>query len=292
MKSIELLYRGEEKLKNGGIGSPLCESELILSYLLGKQVESLFIKPIEVNSAVESAFDNIINLRLNKQPLAYLIGYQYFYGRKFFVYPGVFIPRYDSEILVLAVLNYLKRDKELYNINTRFNALEWGIGTGALMVTLTLECPQINFVGVDINPQACKVAEINAKYHGLVNTIPIYQVDGFKYSELVKPGSIDILVSNPPYIKNSLLEGLPPEVQKEPIVALLGGEQGIEVSLKILESYYDKISTNGRVFLETDNAVLLIEEAIRYGYQPENTYTDLSGQERVVVFIKRRVIDG
>ncbi|MBT9174666.1 MAG: Release factor glutamine methyltransferase [candidate division WS2 bacterium] len=283
MKSIELLYRGVEKLKNGGITSPLCESELILSHILEKQDENLFIKPLEVNSAMENAFNNLINLRLNKQPLAYLIGYQYFYGRKFFVYPGVFIPRYDSEILVLAVLNYLKRDQD---INTRYNALEWGIGTGALMITLILEYPQINFVGVDINPQACQVAEKNAKYHGLVNTIPIFQVDGFKYCELVKPGSIDILVSNPPYIKNSLWGGLPPEVQKEPIVALLGGEQGIEVSLKILESYYDKISINGRVFLETDNAGLLIEKAIRLGYQPENTYTDLSGQERVVVFKK------
>jgi len=291
LKSTELLYRGGEKLNNSGIISPICESELILSHLLGKQDENLFINPIEVNSAVESTFDNLINLRLNKQPLAYLIGYQYFYGRKYFVSEGVFIPRYDSEILVLAVLNYLKRDK-VYNINTRYNALDWGIGTGVLMITLTLECPQMNFVGVDINPQACQVAETNAKHHGLVNTIPIYQVDGFAYSELVKPGSIDILISNPPYIKNSLLKELSPEVQKEPIVALSGGKQGIEVSLKILESYYDKVAVNGRVFLETDNAQLLIKEAIKYDYQPENTYVDLSGQERVVVFKKRRVIDG
>lgn len=285
MKSTELLCRGGEKLKNGGIISPVCESELILSYLLGKPDGSILINPIEVNNAVESAFDNLINLRLNEQPLAYLIGYQYFYGRKFFVYPGVFIPRYDSEILVFAVLNYLKRDK-VYNINTRYNVLDWGIGTGVLMITLTLECPQINVVGVEINPQACQLAEINAKYHGLVNTIPIYQADGFTYSELVKPGSIDILVSNPPYIKNSLWKELSPEVQKEPISALLGGERGIEVSLNILESYYDKIAINGRVFLETDNAGPLIEEAIKSGYQLENTYPDLSGQERVVVFKK------
>ncbi|MBT9130353.1 MAG: Release factor glutamine methyltransferase [candidate division WS2 bacterium] len=286
MKSTELLYRGGEKLKNGGIVSPICESGLILSHLLGKADDNLLINPIEVNTAEVSSFDKLINLRLNKQPLAYLIGYQYFYGRKFFVTEGVFIPRYDSEILVLAVLNYLRSDK-VYNINTRYNALDWGIGTGVLMITLILECPQMKFVGVDINHQACQVAEINVKHHGLVNTTPIYQVDGFTYSKLVKSGSIDILISNPPYIKSSLLEELSPEVQKEPISALLGGKQGIEVSLKILESYYDKIAVNGRVFLETDNAKLLIKEAIRYGYQPENTYPDLSGQERVVVFKKK-----
>lgn len=185
-----------------------------------------------------------INRRIQHEPLQYIIGQQDFYGRTFEVNPNVLIPRPETELLVEAVI------KEADRIwpHQPLTVADIGTGSGAIAITLALEKTNWKVYAVDISQQALQVADQNADQ--LAANVTFYQ------GNLIMPiienkQMIDILVSNPPYIPQSEIEGLMPEVKDyEPTLALAGGKDGLDYYRQILEQSQQVLKRPGLIAFE------------------------------------------
>ena len=163
-------------------------------------------------------------------PVAYIVGYREFMGLRFLVTPDVLIPRPDTEILVEAALERLAALPAP-------RLLDVGTGSGAILLSLLAKLPQAEGVAVDISPAALEVARQNAAALGLAERV------SFCCGDLYEPvtGTFDAVLSNPPYIPESDLESLAPEVHKEPRGALAAGEDGLV--------FYRRLTARGAQFV-------------------------------------------
>jgi release factor glutamine methyltransferase len=168
-------------------------------------------------------FQEMIQKHIEGEPIQYLIGYEYFYGRKFIVNNEVLIPRPETEELVEGVLN---RIRKLWKQTDHLELVDVGTGSGAIAITLALENPQLTVHTVDIAEESIEVAKQNALHLGanvnfLHNDLLNYFVDENK--------KVDIVVSNPPYIPHEDWLQLDEVVKEhEPYRALVGGEDGLD----------------------------------------------------------------
>ncbi|WJH37325.1 peptide chain release factor N(5)-glutamine methyltransferase [Paenibacillus sp. CC-CFT747] len=159
------------------------------------------------------------------EPVQYIIGEQEFYGLAFTVTSAVLIPRPETELLVEAVIRY---GRQLFPQRAP-SAVDIGTGSGAIPVTLAVECPDWTICSSDISEAALKVAAANARRHGVAERVELLQGDLLE-PHLERGTVIDILVSNPPYIPSREVEELQPEVRShEPRSALDGGEDGLDL---------------------------------------------------------------
>lgn len=235
----EALEYGYNNLSNCLYTEPLNESRKLLSFLLNKDLSYIYInQDFKLDVEVEKKFKSIIQKRKAGYPLEYIINSKYFYGREFYVDQGALIPRWDTENLIEAV-------KEYANTKDNLRILEIGAGSGAISITMALEIPKAIVDGVDISSEALEVCMINLEKYKLKN-LSFYQSNLF---ENVK-GKYDIIVSNPPYINRKDLVGLQIEVQKEPILALDGGEDGLDFYRKISKEAGQYLNSNGLLFFE------------------------------------------
>lgn len=235
----EALEYGYNNLSNCLYTEPLNESRKLLSFLLNKDLSYIYInQDFKLDVEVEKKFKSIIQKRKAGYPLEYIINSKYFYGREFYVDQGALIPRWDTENLIEAV-------KEYSNTKDNLRILEIGAGSGAISITMALEIPKAIVDGADISSEALEVCMINLEKYKLKN-LSFYQSNLF---ENVK-GKYDIIVSNPPYINRKDLVGLQIEVQKEPILALDGGEDGLDFYRKISKEAGQYLNSNGLLFFE------------------------------------------
>lgn len=193
-----------------------------------KEVEELFIKGVD-------------KLCLN-EPLNYVLGYSYFYGYKMLVNEDVLIPRFETEELVGLVLS--KYDE--YFKNQKVVVGDVGTGSGAIAIALKKEEPNLNIYASDISSKALEVAKKNA----INNDADIKFMQGSMLDPYIENNiKLDILVSNPPYIKQN--EVLDPSVKDyEPHVALFGGEDGLKFYRIIFENAAKIMKENGMLFFE------------------------------------------
>ena len=193
-----------------------------------KEVEKLFIKGVE-------------KLCLN-EPLNYVLGYSYFYGYKMTVNQNVLIPRFETEELVGLILS--KYDE--YYKGQKIDLADVGTGSGAIAIALKKEEDNLNVCASDISFSALEVAKLNAKN----NDADIRFLQGSMLDPYIENNiKLDILVSNPPYIKQD--EILDPSVKDyEPHVALFGGEDGLRFYRIIFENASKIMKENGMMFFE------------------------------------------
>ena len=197
------------------------EAELALQHVTKLAAHELLLnakKDLELEHAV--ALAAILEERRRRVPLQYTLGETYFCGLKFAVGPGVLIPRADTETLVVAAGEYIKSKSSV-------SLLEVGAGSGAIVVSLLKQFPQLVATAFEISPQAAHFCRINAICHGVAERLTLIEED---YLEgLVKLGSnkhFDLFLSNPPYIPLTVASTLAPEViGHEPRLALVGGDR-------------------------------------------------------------------
>lgn len=206
-------------------------AELLLLHLLGiGKAELLRDLREPFPEALRERWASLLARRATGEPVQYITGEQYFYGRRFAVAPAVLIPRPETELLAEAVLAAAaevcgERDGRPQAVR----ALDVGTGSGALAVTLKLERPAWDVTASDLSPAALAVAAGNATALGA----QVRFVQGDLLAPFLPGGEhagerIDILVSNPPYIPSGDLPGLQPEVREhEPHLALDGGPDGL-----------------------------------------------------------------
>ena len=238
-------------------------------------------KDNKADKRVEDRFiSGVKELVLNK-PLNYVLGYSYFYGYKMFVNKDVLIPRFETEELVGLIL--AKIDSECINKDNLVLA-DVGTGSGAIAIALKKEEPSLDVYASDISKEALEVAKKNATY----NKANINFLEGSMLDPLIeKELKLDILVSNPPYIKND--EILDNSVKDyEPHVALFGGDDGLKFYRLIFKDVNKVMKKDGMLFFEMgydqkDNLVSLAKEYFKDAYI--EVFKDINKKDRML-FIK------
>ena len=267
----------EELMKIGSLDARL-EAEVLLRHVLKIDRATMF-RDLDEDVSIEDSGNiaSLVKRRTQREPLAYITGAKEFYGLPFVVSEDVLIPRQETELLVDTAIGQAKSlDKSEISI------VDVGTGSGAIAVSLALNIPTSSVIAVDISESALTIADDNRRAHGLYSRVKL------RRGSLLEPivERIDILVSNPPYIRSDKLTSLQEEVLQEPMVALDGGHDGLELIKKLLFQAVDKMSNPSVILFEIDSDQA--PEAVKLAQQifPSAITTvlkDLSNNERAVL---------
>jgi release factor glutamine methyltransferase len=225
----EALKRASFCLHHAGIDNPRAEAELLLAKILGLDRLRLLTKMQDILAETDyKNFEVAWKRRSNHEPLAYITGEKYFYGRPFVIKSDVLVPRPETELLIDLAVRWFKYNNDLRQGGLR--VLDLGTGSGVLAITLALELPSAEVWAVDISQTALNLAGQNAVLHGLGERIKFLQGNYFDPLDRIYPAPrFNLIVSNPPYISAAELPELPVTVaQFEPPVALNGGADGLD----------------------------------------------------------------
>ncbi len=239
-----VLSKATKILKGQLIKNPKLDCEILLSNALKIEREKLLINlNQEINEKDLNNFNNLIDRRKRKEPIAYIIGYKEFWKKKFKVNTNVLIPRPDTEHLVEEALKLIPN-------NSSLNILDIGTGTGCIILSILCERNKCHGVALDISKKALNVAKYNAKIQQIKNRIKFVNSDIDKF----KLGTYDIILSNPPYIKNCKFNYLDEDIRFfEPRIALSGGIDGYSRIKNIINRSTVLIKKKGKLFLEIGN---------------------------------------
>ena len=249
---------------------PVCkaDSELLLGKAFGQIQFTQLDGPRGGTAVARSPV-----LRAKKRlPVAYLLEKKEFFGLDFFVNEKVLIPRPETELLVKRVLELAPGARR---------AVEVGVGSGAIAVSLAKELPQLEIWATDISEGALAVARKNCEIHGVSERVHLFAWDLFSPLQEMA-GTFEVVVSNPPYIPQKELEGLAPELHHEPKLALAGGEDGLRVITPLVQAAYSFLVPGGLLALEigTGQGQAVAEIAKKSGFENMKCEPDYAGLER------------
>ena len=273
----------EQYFQDKGVDSPRLDAEVLLSHVLQKERIYLYIHFDEPLEAAElAAFREMVKKRVQRIPVAYIVGAREFMGLRFAVSPAVLIPRPDTEILVEAVIERLK-DK------SQIKFVDIGTGSGAIVLSLLHYLPLACAAAVDISQDALAVAAENAETLLVKDRVDFYQGDIY---EPLAAEEFDAIVSNPPYIPNADIAGLEPEVKEfEPYGALAGGLDGLDFYRRLIADGSDRLKNGGFMAFEVGinqaQAVASLAESMPI-FEKAEILKDYAGIERVVILHKNK----
>ncbi|MDQ7032436.1 MAG: peptide chain release factor N(5)-glutamine methyltransferase [Desulfonauticus sp.] len=215
----EALTYASTLLKQANIPNPALEASLLLGFVLNQSKEYIYTHPFHTLSPEQKqTLCSLIQKRIQKTPLAYLLGSKEFYGLNFKINPHVLIPRPETELIVEEV-------KKHFLPTQNFIFCDLGCGSGCIGLTIAKEFPNSKGVLLDISKQALQLAKNNSLSLNLKNHILFVQ-SNLKKIAFRKP--FDLIVSNPPYIATKEQHALPEDVRLfEPRLALLAGKTGL-----------------------------------------------------------------
>ncbi|MDP6668803.1 MAG: peptide chain release factor N(5)-glutamine methyltransferase [Candidatus Krumholzibacteria bacterium] len=265
-----------EYLKAAGVESPRLQAELLLAHLLGSSRIDLYLRFEEdLSPGILDSYRQFLRRRRDREPLQLILGETEFFSRPFFMEPGVFIPRPETEILCEEVLKRLPKGPR--------SVLEMGSGSGVISVTLAAEREDLEIWASDLSQEALQVSRKNAERHGLLERIHFEECRGLPAGE---GEAVDLIVSNPPYIRLEESETLEPEViDYEPRDALFGGEDGLEAYRYLADVAPDRLKQGG---------ILAVEIGADQGEEVLNIFRsslsgsaellpDYAGRDRIVI---------
>lgn len=256
----QLLAEARRHLAEAPFRPPLREAHLLLGHALGWSEARLRARGERaVPPEAEGHFRALLERRLTGEPVAYLVGEKEFYGRPFRVDRRVLVPRPETEHLVEAVLDAVRRGR----LPRAPRLLDLGTGSGCIAVTLALELPRARVVATDVSPAALAVAAANARRLGA--RVPLVAADLARaFSPRVFAGrAFDAVVSNPPYVGRGEAAGLSPEVvDHEPHTALFADREGEGILSRLLD-LGSKLHPGSLMMLEIGHRQLpLVEERL------------------------------
>lgn len=282
LKYREVYEWGAERLREAGISEAELDARLLLEYVCRTDRNTLLVHgDREVLVEEYDSYVNHISQREKHVPLQYITGIQEFMGLEFEVNENVLIPRQDTEILVEEVMRYLHDGMRILDMCT---------GSGCILLSLLYYSNDCMGLGVDVSQAALDVAVCNLdKLTALKGEIDADFMQGDLFEGLEKAGGapqkFDIIVSNPPYIKSSVIETLMPEVREyEPVSALDGREDGLHFYRMIIEKSGNYLSGGGRLFFEIgfDQGEAVKGMMETAGYKQVEIVKDYAGLDRVV----------
>ena len=243
MNVLELIKIGSSKLKQSNISSYLLDSEVLLSKVLKKKREEVLINlDQEINIERVLEFNNLISRRVLKEPIAYILKEKEFWSKLFEVKTDTLIPRPETELMVENLVKIYKKKS--------INILDIGTGSGCIIVSLLSELRNSYGTGIDISPKTLLIAKSNAVKHKVENRLKLSK----KSLNYLFTRKFDLIVSNPPYIKRVNLKNLNDDIKYyEPIIALDGGNDGLDVLKKVIYKAKEILKINGRLAIEIGN---------------------------------------
>ncbi len=259
-------------------------ARFLLMYILDESPQ-LFSNSLseQISKENEDKYFSLIEKHIKEDvPLSHLVGFEYFYDRKYKVTKDVLSPRMETEELIYKVIEYVKASN---NNNNNFKILDLCTGSGIIAITLKKELEQVSVdvIASDISEEAIEVAKENAQSHDA--TIKFIKSDIFNNID----DKFDIIVSNPPYIDRKDEVTMQDNVLKyDPHLALFAEEEGMYFYRKIIEQANDYLNKNGVIFFEIgyDQKDKIIKLANLNGYSAE-VYKDINGRDRMAFLVHK-----
>ena len=273
----EAVRQIDKLLSRAGIPEARLEGELLVSHVLDADRTRLLARLEE--PLAPAAFYILVPLverRLRREPLAYLLGWREFYGLRFLVRPGVLIPRQETETLVEEAIRLARQRYDGAPL-----VADVGCGCGAIAVALATRLPKARIYAFDKEPVALEVTEQNCRRHGVQDQVTLLQ--GELLTPLDEP--VDIVVANLPYVRSGDFATLQPEVLHEPREALDGGPDGLQVIVRLLDQLPGKVRSGGVVLVECDPRQVEHLKRQAHGCYPDSSIRvlqDLAHLGRVV----------
>ena len=254
-----------------GVQTAVLDTQLLMCHVLGFDKLKLLISgDVPLNPDEELRFKALIERRASGEPAAYILGRCEFMSLDFDVNPNVLIPRPDTETLVEAVLERVDGG----------TVLEVGSGSGCIPVSLAYYNKNITALSMDISPKATETARANAEKNCVSDRVQFITKSVFDGME----GVYDAIVSNPPYIERDVVPTLQIEVQKEPVLALDGGDDGLDFYRYITQQAPQHLKDGGllayEIGFEQGKAVSSLMEK---NFERIEIIKDLAGLDRVVL---------
>ncbi|MBI3811068.1 MAG: peptide chain release factor N(5)-glutamine methyltransferase [Nitrospirae bacterium] len=280
-----LLQSAARALTEAGIPDGRREAETLIAFILNCARLDLYrADSFSLDPDQQETFKGLIRRRARREPLQYLLGTQEFWGLEFRVTTDTLIPRPETELLIEAVLEWFGRPALAVTL------LDLCTGTGCLAVTLATLYPMARILATDLSPAALDVARSNALRHGMTGRIEFLEGDLLDpLSSLGLNHALDGIIANPPYVPDTELDQLQPEVSlHEPRLALDGGPDGLDFYRRILADAPKLLRPGGRLFLEVGirQAIPVRAMAERIGWRVDQIKKDLAGVDRVVLLTK------
>lgn len=272
MRPAELLPRAAAYLERHGVESPRATAEILLMHVLGTDRAGLYARSDRLDPRQAREFGRALCQRCAGTPVQHLTGEQAFRRLTLEVRPGVFVPRPETEILVEVALAAVREVEAPVVVDV-------GTGTGAIALTIKDERPDATVLATDLAPEAVELARANAARLGL-------EVD-VRQGDLLAPlpedlrGWVDLVVSNPPYVRAEEYEDLPTEVKADPREALVGGI-----------AVYERLAAEAERWLRDGGALAVeihaeageaVAAVLRRAFMDVRIRQDLARRDRVVL---------
>ena len=253
----EMLTMGEKQLMDSDIADATRDCKILYCYMMDIPFSKIILEYQEVlQDRLCDKYFELIDRRSKGEPVQYIMGSQEFMGLEFIVNENVLIPRQDTETLVEDALEIINtgtlRGEDMDVKRKEWDILDLCTGSGAIGVSLARIANKVNVTCSDISEGAIKVAKENAQKHGVVKSVKFEQGDLFKpFSKHFRKQKFDMIISNPPYIKSSIIPTLQKEVcEHEPLSALDGGESGLDFYERIVSGVGSHLRKSGVLLLE------------------------------------------
>ena len=261
-----------------GIPDSNLEAEVLLRHVLKYDRARFYASLREQHSSKKlEIVKNLVNRRTQGEPLAYITQHKEFYGLDFRVTPAVLIPRQETELLVDEALKFAGESDD-----SNITVADIGTGSGVIAVSVAVNLPLAKVYATDCSKEALEIADFNRRNRGVADRITLLEGDLLQ----PLPLAVDLLVSNPPYIRSDLLPDLAPEVRREPRLALDGGKGGLEVINRLLEQAPAKLKQGGSILIEIspEQTAAVVEMAEALFPTADISYAnDLLGHPRCVI---------
>ena len=274
----QALKSAAQALETAGVPDPRLDAELLLSHVTDLERLIMLMNPsATLTTQQEQRFSSLLLSRVQREPLQYLLGTQYFYGLELKVDGRALIPRQETETLCELGIRFLRSQDARQDCPS--SALDLCTGSGAIAIALKHECPHTLVCAADMSAEALQLAGENARQIG--TEICFFQGDLFA---AVSGRRFQLILSNPPYVATADCDTLQAEVLREPRMALDGGEDGLDFYRSISEKWKDALVPGGRLYFEVGigqaDAVLRIMRA--QGFGDIQVVKDLRDVPRVV----------
>ncbi|MDE2940138.1 MAG: peptide chain release factor N(5)-glutamine methyltransferase [Chloroflexota bacterium] len=275
----EAVQQTHRTLEASHIPDARLEAEVMLMNVMRMQRHDLFSQQeTELTSQQEQALAEIMERRLLREPLAYILQYKEFYGVNLLVNPNVLIPRPETECLVEHALFMALMGME----TPELVIADVGTGTGAIAINLALHLPAARIFAVDCADDVLDVAAYNVRAHNVMDRVSLGKGDLLE----PVPEPVDLVLANLPYIPSERIPNLQPEVRQEPQLALDGGPDGLDLIRRLLQQAPGKLKDHGIVLLELDPEQVPAVESLAKELFPGaelSVEKDLAQKDRIFV---------
>ncbi len=275
-----------------GVGSARMNGETLMMFTLGCDRAYLYTHPERELTVDEQArFDEVVAKRASGYPSQYITGHQEFWGLDLIVNPSVLIPRPETEHIVEVVIEIARKEgptsanrRQMWGTEGpgRPKLVDVGTGSGAIALALAKELPKAEVMATDVSPEALEVAKVNAARLELESRVRFLQSDVL--DEVIRDGTFDFVVSNPPYVALSEADKVQDVVKKfEPRQAVFAGEHGLDVIRKLIPQAHAALGRGGYLVMEIGFSMSEQVMGIMQGFEDVHAVPDLAGIPRVVV---------